>query len=140
MCLPTQQCGCQSYVNLHFTSDGSVSDKTKQANLQRMNGFNPLFILFYSKKTLDLIIYNLLVYIATHIVILRTYSIYKYRHSQSWGSMFCSTTRAILGQVLSIVTCGSKTHTDVTYKFCKYDRPFYVHFVMLLNLKSNCYF
>ena len=89
-----------------------MSDKTKQANLQRMNGFNPLFTFFHS-KTLDLIIYNLFVYIATHIVILRTYYIYKYGHSHSWGSTFCSTATGILGQILSIITFGSPTHTDV---------------------------
>ena len=34
--------------------------------------------------------------------------------SQSWGFISRSTAMVILGQVLSIVTCGSRTHTEVT--------------------------
>ena len=30
--------------------------------------------------------------------------------SQSWGLTSCSTARVILGQVLSIATCGTRTH------------------------------
>ena len=29
---------------------------------------------------------------------------------QSWGFTLCSTARVMLGQVLSIVTCGTRTH------------------------------
>ena len=44
----------------------------------------------------------------------------------SWGFTARSTARTILGQVLSIATCGSQTHTEVTS--CKLDAKLANHY------------
>ena len=43
-----------------------------------------------------------------------SYSTQYYFKGQSWCFTSGQTVRVILGQVLSIATCGSRTHTEVT--------------------------
>ena len=40
---------------------------------------------------------------------------WKESQSQSWGLTSCSTARVILGQVLSIATCGTRTQGGTAY-------------------------